>query len=280
LLQHLGAVYDADPVLEAVIFDAMDVMYPYTGTGATGAPYYSAMQSLMAAMKAAFPTTNVAIQVAWGGTEMQSFVEWMVTHGIMVSTSDTAGLTGFQPGSGPAVTTTAPAAGMAGTLSSAWSKTTGDYAIELSTGQEVTARLTNASTAITWSPAATGSPTTSIKTSKYPPDLSDGIQAWMGVQSIASGSSWSPPTPPLVSYATSFPLVEGGDFGGTNPYGTPFAIGDIIDAANERYQASHLYVTHFASGQTSVEAALWSNVLPVLQAKPLVNKGYPSVYPE
>jgi hypothetical protein len=280
MLQHLGTVFDADSVLETVIFDAMDVMYPFAGTGATGQPYYTAMQNIMTAMKAAFPTTNVAIQVAWGGTPMQSFVEWMVTHGIMVSTSDTAGLTGFQPGSGPTVTTTAAPGGASGTLTTAWDGTTGTYPIQFSTGQMATALLTKSSTTATWSPSVSGSPTSQIETSEYPPNLSDGIQAWMGVQAVAAGSNWSPPVPPLTSYGTSFPLVEGGDFGGTNPYGSPYAIGNIVDAANEKYQASHLYVTHLAENQTTVKAAVWSNVLPVLQAKPLVNTGYPAVYPK
>jgi hypothetical protein len=280
MLQHLGAVFDGDPVLEAVIFDAMDVMYPFTGTGATGQPYYTAVQNIMTSMKGAFPTTNVAIQVAWGGTPMQSFVEWMVTHGIMVSTSDTAGLTGFQPGSGPTATTAAAPGGTSATLSAPWAHTTGDYAIAFSTGQEATARFTQSSTTVTWNPAVSGSPTHTIETAAYPPNLSDGVQAWMGTVAVAAGSSWSPPSPALMSYGTSFPLVEGGDFGGTNPYGTPYAIGDIIDAANQKYQASHLYVSHMASNQTNVTAAVWSNVLPVLQANPLVNVAYPAVYPK
>ena len=83
-----------------------------------------------------------------------------------------------------------------------------------------------------------------------------------------------------LAFQDDHPLVEGGDFGGTNPYGTPYAIGDIVDAANEKYQASHLYVSHMAENQTTVKAAVWSNVLPVLQAKPLVNTGYPAVYPK
>ena len=278
MLQHLGAVFDADPVLEAVIFDAMDVMYPFAGTGATGQPYYTAMQNIMTAMKAAFPTTNVAIQVAWGGTPMQSFVEWMVTHGIMVSTSNTAGLTGFQPGSGPTVTTTAAPAGASGTLTTAWKGTTGDYPIEFSTGQMATALLTKSSTTATWSPSVSGSPTSQNRDVPVPPQL---VRRSSSVDGRAGGRSGEHV---VTAGPAAHELRHVVSARGRRRLWRDQSVWHTLRdwrhrrCGQRKYQASHLYVSHMAENQTTVKAAVWSNVLPVLQAKPLVNTGYPAVY--
>lgn len=276
MLTHLAAVFDNDPVVEAVILDAMDAMYPTAGSGATGAPFWSAFQNIMLAMKAAFKHTNVAIQVAWGGTPSQAFTQTLVQNGIGVSTSDTIGESAFQDTFEPLTFASAPT-GNGGTLTATWSwGTDASYHLRFSTGQVVTAKLTHNSTAVIWTPAVAGSPTASATVNLAPQILSDGMQAWLGVQSVEAGSTWTPPTPPLQTGFSAFPLVEGGDFTDPGVYPGTITISDICDACNGAYKASHVHLTDLTSGQTTTVAAQWPNVLPVLKAKPLTNTAYPA----
>lgn len=121
--------------------------------------------------------------------------------------------------------------------------------------------------------------------------LAWGLQAYMGIQATAAGSTWSPVN--MLSQAHAMMDVEGPDIAGTNFAQLGAAEGfqplDIIAALNQTYHASHAFWTHYfgnegvwpGSGTVSTVApwAMWSNMAPVLSSNPLTTTSYPADYP-
>ena len=54
---------------------------------------------------------------------------------------------------------------------------------------------------------------------------------------------------------------------------------DICVAVNRSYTASHVFWTYLGNNNTSRPSANWSNVLATINKCPLVNTGYPQIYP-
>jgi hypothetical protein len=54
---------------------------------------------------------------------------------------------------------------------------------------------------------------------------------------------------------------------------------DICVALNRSYTASHAFWTYLGNNNTSRPSANWSNVLATINTCPLVNTGYPQIYP-
>jgi hypothetical protein len=126
---------------------------------------------------------------------------------------------------------------------------------------------------------------TSADHSYAPSNLSWGIQAWLGIQ--ASGSTWTPPSPSLKTLGHAMMDIQGGDI--TTPsqvypqYG-PYTPLQITQACNTQYGCSHAFWTYLTasddySGFTVPTEAQWPNLLATIQANPLTNVSYPSVYP-
>jgi hypothetical protein len=109
--------------------------------------------------------------------------------------------------------------------------------------------------------------------------LSDGIQTLLGVSQYGGTTDLRPKTRAMIDVQS--PDIAGPYFQG---YGGPWAPVDIVNAANQTYQASHVFWTHLVGTETvfggSVPAvAKWSNLAPVLAKNPLTNTGYPANYP-
>ena len=58
-----------------------------------------------------------------------------------------------------------------------------------------------------------------------------------------------------------------------------FTPADICVALNRSYAASHAFWTYLGNNNTSRPWANWSNVLATINKCPLVNSGYPQIYP-
>ena len=54
---------------------------------------------------------------------------------------------------------------------------------------------------------------------------------------------------------------------------------DICEALNRSYAASHAFWTYLGNNNTTRPWADWSNVLATINTCPLVNTGYPLIYP-
>jgi hypothetical protein len=54
---------------------------------------------------------------------------------------------------------------------------------------------------------------------------------------------------------------------------------DICVALNRSYGASHAFWAYLGNNNTSRPSANWSNVLATINTCPLVNTGYPQIYP-
>lgn len=310
LMQQLATVYDGDPVLDTVMFQAMDFHYPCsTLTSLTGAPYYTAWENIITATRTAFAHTNVSIQVAFdetGDAQSENFTKWLVaTEGGAVSVSDTYGATawtGYQSASGACEQSggafTGTPSGTSGTLASNWVcdgspgvTTAGNIfgLIQLggsSTQGPLSPTLTNGSTAITWTPSITGSPTNAFSVNPAPLYFAQqGMQAWFGI--APKGSGYTNPATSLQSLLTSFPLVEAGDMcaGGSIPAVAGFPVNynpaDILAAANltgtNGYEASRVYFTILDGTQCTANSnAVWTNVVTAINATPLTNITYPT----
>lgn len=311
MLQQLGAVYDGDPVMDTVMFTAMDFAYPCsTLSGLTGAPYYTAWENIITAARTAFPHTNISIQVAFdetGDAQSENFTKWLVaTEGGAVSVSDTYGATawtGYQSASGACEQSggafTGTPSGTSGTLASNWVcdgspgvTTAGNIfgLIQLggsSTQGPLSPTLTNGSTTITWTPSITGSPTNAFSVNPAPLYFAQqGMQAWFGI--APKGSGYTNPATSLQSLLTSFPLVEAGDMcadGSAIPFVGGFPVNynpaDILAAANltgtNGYKASRVYFTILDGTQCTANSnAIWTNVVTAINATPLTNITYPT----
>jgi hypothetical protein len=75
-------------------------------------------------------------------------------------------------GNATAITFTGAPTGSAGTLTAGWGFATGIYQITFSDGEQRAATLTSASTAVTWTPALTGAPTTAASVNPNTVNLS------------------------------------------------------------------------------------------------------------
>jgi hypothetical protein len=103
--------------------------------------------------------------------------------------------------------------------------------------------------------------------------LSDGVQAYLGVQTTNGG------TVDLRPKMTGMFDVESGDITTTYfaKYGGPFAPLDILNALNQTYKASHAFWTRMV-GNTPASAQ-WSTVAAMCAANPLLRTAYPANYP-
>jgi len=118
--------------------------------------------------------------------------------------------------------------------------------------------------------------------------LNWGLQAYMGL--TQNGSSYRGGD--LRPRARAMLDIEPQDIAGDAyaNYGAPegYQPSDIINALNLTYQASHAFWTHFFGSEdvfgggtvSSVASwAIWKNLAPVIDAKPLTNTSYPANYP-
>jgi hypothetical protein len=103
--------------------------------------------------------------------------------------------------------------------------------------------------------------------------LSDGVQAYLGVQTTNGG------TVDLRPKMTAMFDVESGDMTTTyfHKYGGPFAPLDILNALNQTYKASHIFWTRMVGNTPN--AAQWSNVAAMCAANPVKRTEYPANYP-
>jgi hypothetical protein len=67
-------------------------------------------------------------------------------------------------------------------------------------------------------------------------------------------------------------------------YGGPWTPLDIVNAANQTYQASHVFWTYLVGtesvfGGTVPDVAKWPNLAAVLAKNPLTHTAYPANYP-
>jgi hypothetical protein len=109
--------------------------------------------------------------------------------------------------------------------------------------------------------------------------LSDGIQTYLGVDASGGNIDLRPKTRAMVA-------VEGPDIFGSyfSSKGGPWTPLDIINAANQTYQASHVFWTHLSGTETFYgvpvpAVAKWSNLAATCAANPLTHTGYPANYP-
>jgi hypothetical protein len=275
-IQNFATQWDGNANLEAFVMCADDAMGPATLNFST---YLTQLTNLMLAIKGMFKHTNVALQMAGAQSTLgQSYVETLVQAGVLVSRSDTFGATAYTD-TAKSITFTAPPTGTSATLTSALAWPGGSYTCLLSTGQTVTMTQSTSSpyTAVTFSPAITGSPTVNATCSWAWPGAGPAMQAWAGQTSAFS--SYVPPTPALQTYSTSIMFAEEGDFWDTitTPVFPQAHVTDMAAACNDSVtggiglHCSHLLLSY---GNSSV----WSARLSEAQSVALTNTGYPSVY--
>lgn len=310
LVQRLAAVYDNDPAVEGVMFQAMDFHYPCnTLPSLAGTAYYTAWKNIISAARTAFKHTSVSIQVAFdetGDAQSENFTNWLVTNGGMVSASDTYGATawtGYQENASACLNSggnpfSGAPSGLSGTLTSGWfcdgtpaTSVSGNLFAQWklgNTAQVLSATVANNSTAASWTPTITGSPTNAFTVNPAPMlQVTQGMQAWFGIS--PRGSGYSLPATPLQNYSSSWPLIEAGDMcaGGSIPGVGGFPVNynpaDILTALNNTgingYAASHPSFTILSGSQCTANSnAVWSNVVTALTATALTNTSLPSVY--
>lgn len=279
---------DANPNLEEIIICAYDDMLPNPGAGINDAAYFAALQTIMLAFKTAFPTTNISIQQAYGYTAgpTQNFAQWCVQHEILCGASDVMGASAWSPNAPVGrytqtggVWASAPT-GTSGTLASNWILNTGTYQLKFGSGTTVTAAFTQGSNIVNWAPSVSAQDPSQGVFNFAPLNLQWGIMAYLGIP--IPGDGWVPPTPLLNTYASTTLDVQAGDMINDATPGVwyqNFTPIDIIPMANNFLNCSKLFWSYLTPSQTSVTAAQWINVLPVLQANALTNIAYPSSYP-
>ena len=289
--QQLASVYDNDPVLEGIIFIAMDANYPCNGSGLTGSAYYTAAQGIVSAWRGYFQHTSVGIQVAFddGSNDMENFTATMVQNGGMVSASDTPGATAWNSNfwsycGGGSLTITS---GTTGNLGSAQnvicgpSNSTNPYLMKIAGTTSVNLTSTVGSTAVSWNPSIGLTGTQSYTTNWFPQGFGQGVQAWLGIS--PPGSGWTLPSPLLMTYSSMWPLVEPMDTCG--PWvGNYFTPTDIINASNMYMQASHVSFTILPSCASN-STAVWGSTSTAgttayaIAHNPITYTTYPPVYP-
>lgn len=109
--------------------------------------------------------------------------------------------------------------------------------------------------------------------------FSDGIQTLLGVSPYGGTTDLRPKTRAMIDVQE--PDMVGNYF---SKYGGPWAPLDILNGANQTYQASHVFWTYLVGtesvfGGTVPEAAKWANLAAVLAKNPLTNTAYPANYP-
>jgi hypothetical protein len=280
--QAIASQWDGDPRFEAIIVVADDVMYPYNGTGLQGSTYFTQLTNLMLAIKSYFHHTNVVLQIAGQqSTASQQMVQTLVQAGVMMGASDTAGATAWNDTY--TSVTFSSISGTTGTLASplaGW-EAGNTYTCKLSTGQTVQMTVSTSSpyTAVTFSPAVTGSPSATATISYAWPQLGPEMMAWAGIQSAFS--SWAPPSPALQTYSTSFMEAQEGDFSntvGSPAFPTTFTAADMVQALNDNvtggvgYHGSHFLMSYGNSTAWAARLASYNGT------SGLTNTGYPSVY--
>ena len=67
-------------------------------------------------------------------------------------------------------------------------------------------------------------------------------------------------------------------------YGGPWTPLDVLNGANQTYQASHVFWTHLVGTETLFgggvpDAAKWGNLAATMAKNPLTHTGYPANYP-
>jgi hypothetical protein len=109
--------------------------------------------------------------------------------------------------------------------------------------------------------------------------LSDGIQTLLGVSQYGGNTDLRPKTRAMIDVQA--PDIMGNYFKG---YGGPWTPLDVLNAANQTYQASHVFWTHLSGteitfGGTVPAAAKWPNLAATMAKNPLTHTGYPANYP-
>ena len=279
-VQNFATLWDGQ--IEAFVFCADDVMYPFTGTGLTGSGYFTALQTILLAIKSYFTKSNVALQMAGSQTtQAQQMAQTLVQAGVLVSWSDTGGAT-FWNNTYHNFNFASIPSGTSGTLTSALPYPGNIYQVKItSTGQQVTMTTdSGGTTAVTFSPAVTGATTTAASRNQFPPLLPPMQQAWVGVQSPFS--SWTVIN--LQTYSTSIAFVEAGDVytgAGISPiFPTTPTPTDICNACNDVVPGGYkgLHSSHRLWTYDSAFPATWSAILAAIAANPVTNTAYPPVY--
>lgn len=278
---------DAVANFEEIVICAYDDMLPDPGAGISEASYFAALQTILLAFKAAFPHTNICIQQAYGRTAgpTQNFAQWCTQNAILCGASDVMGASAWQPNAGLSFLTNGGAwasapTGTSGTLHTIFVGNTGTYLLKFGSGTVVTANFTQGSTAVTWLPSVSAQDPNAGTVSWAPLNLQWGLMAQLGYPIVGDG--YTNPVPALATLSTCTLDVQAGDMvsdATSQVWYTLFTALDIIQMANNFGNCSKLFWSYLTNSQTSQTSALWTTILPILQANALTNTGYPSIYP-
>jgi hypothetical protein len=292
LIAALAAAYDNNPYFETFSIISTDTLGGYSGTTlGNGSAFCNAMQSLYAYCKSVFLHTNVQVENGFGGISQSNLTQWCFQNGVLVGCSDTAGNSSFQTNY-----QTLPIGSISSTsltlTGNSWCTSGGNWTannnsatlnVLFNDGETRSVNFTYGSNTATWTGALTGSPTTA--TCAFMPGLaSQAIQTAFNL-SVPGNNNWPSISPAPMTYSSLSMDIEPLDMTGAgagSPYPTNFTPSDICVALNTQYNAGHAYWWMMGPGfgsDNGVSAADWaSSVIPAIQANPIVNTAYPSVY--
>jgi len=103
----------------------------------------------------------------------------------------------------------------------------------------------------------------------------DGLKEYIGRDISSSAPALGPD---MRSQIHSMVYIEGPNLG-VYTSGSGYTPADICVALNKSYAASHAFWANLGNNNTSRPSANWSNVLATINKCPLVNTGYPLIYP-
>jgi len=288
----MAAHWDNDPLFEGVFVWAWDVYGPAKGTSEFSnqlAYYWPDLQTMLQNLKGAFKHTNAGMQVAFGPIGAANLTQWMVQSGLAIGSSDTAGASAWTPSSSFAMPFAPTSAGTTSTtiMGSSWLSNPGGTAdatasllAAFSDGETRTVNFALGSNVVSWTGGLTNAVGAGVTIAAAPGMLSQGVQTWMNLGGPGN-NNWAPISPAPFTYTHAMFDVQGADItSGWYPFGG-FSISDIINAANSKYNISHLFVVHLVPATGVPAAAVWTGsggVASVLATSSLINTSYPSIY--
>lgn len=291
LIGALATAYDSNPYFETFSIISTDTIGGYAGTAlGSGSTFYTAIQSLYTYAKSVFLHTNVQVENGFGGIGQSNLTQWCFQNGILVGCSDTAGNTAFQN-----TYLTLPIGSIGSTSltlsGNSWATSGGNWTannnsatlnVRFNDGETRVVNFTYGSPTGTWTGALSGSPTTA--TCSYMPGLAS--QAIMVAFNMggAGNNNWVPISPAPMTYSSLSMDIEPLDITGGSglAYPTYFTPSDVCTAINNQYNAGHVYWWMMGGGygpDGGITSADWAtSVIPAIQANPIVNTAYPSIY--
>ena len=294
------AGYDSNPTFDSIRIYSTDVLLGYAGTAIasnSGSVAWAAFQQILEWCLEYFPTTNVSIQGGFG-TRMTPLAVWMGPNGVLSGCSDTAGATMWSPTNQPLGLVTnggsnnwaSPPSGTSGTMVDPFNGWEGrDYfagtypmQMQLPASGVVTATFSQNSTTVTFNRSVSESATTGTTVGPAPYVFANSMTTYLGIGGNWN-NQWTPVSPALTTYSPSIMDIENQDLvGPKNAFPDIFLPADICSSLNIYYNAAYAFWWMMGGSygpDNGVSAGDWAtSVIPAIQATPLINISYPSVY--